>query len=377
MFKSKFKRCGTIAFALLAGCSSQGSNLPVTSIDPITSSTLQFAVGTFNRDGGQCAGNTTTLNIAASLRNSAGHSAVLTDSVTVFGPPNFSVGGNPGVNDGGAPNQILNSFGGQPLFGDGFGQAGVLLNANNNVSGLNGVQNFAGPPAWPEFNNGVFPPGFIGYPEGMWNNGMPTAAGNSCGDLTPLVGTYEMDVTIPTGVSTSDVLKATAALTSTVPLPKINTPTFVTDNNGGGTVTVDVPPGLSETFVNLSISNQACFPVQALNTGNGSTFPPTSVYTLMTRTAGTVQTMVLPDNLGPPGPGGARLHTICTAADNANFHLLNQQPGSGQIRLSAVGVDYPAYEASYPQSTTPTPILVGPNGQADVTQSLPSLTFSE
>ena len=63
---------------------------------------------------------------------------------------------------------------------------------------------------------------------------------------------------------------------------------------------------------------------------------------------------------------------MCTKADNQNPLNPNGEtpPYSGAIySVNAVGVDYPAYEMSYPQSTVPNPTITGTNGQADVTVS--------
>ncbi|GAC1652521.1 MAG: hypothetical protein NVS9B12_01970 [Vulcanimicrobiaceae bacterium] len=309
---------------------------------------------------------------------------MLTNSVTVFGPPGFVVGGLPGVYDGGAPNQILSSFMGEPLFGDGLGPAGTGLDANNSINTVPAIQNLAGPPAWPAFNDGTFPPGFLGYPEGMVANGLLDIQGpDGCDDFPVVAGPYEMDVTIPTspaGSQPTDVLKSTASLVSTTPLPNFPVPSFSSDGQGGGTISVNVPAGVSEAFVNVKVTNQACFPLQAQVNGNNYVATPSSLYTLMSRATGP-QTLVLPDNLGPPTQSGARLHTMCTAADNAAIPIggggQGRTPGAATLTVTAVGVDYPAYEASYPQSATPTPVLTGANGQADVTQSPQTPLFSE
>ena len=97
----------------------------------MTNSTLQFAVGVYQ--GYSNASGTllpiTTLNAVATLRNSAGQTAVLLDTPTIYGPSNFVAGTAPQY-DGGAPNQIVSGFSTTPLFGDGFGPAGIDLNAN-------------------------------------------------------------------------------------------------------------------------------------------------------------------------------------------------------------------------------------------------------
>ena len=66
---------------------------------------------------------------------------------------------------------------------------------------------------------------------------------------------------------------------------------------------------------------------------------------------------------------GHALHTFCTAADTQKYGT-----ASASYSLSAVGFDYPAFEASYPQSAAAAPAITngdGHHGQADITTANP------
>ena len=365
-----------LAFCLLGSCvtacgqNQVGIEQPQ-SVNPLQNATLQFALGTFHQanSGTTFNGPYVTFNVVGSLRNPFGQSAVLDDGVAILGPPNFIVDG---ATEGGAPNEILKALKSYPLFGDGLGEVGSALNANLNQS-LNGgiIQVLAGPPAWPVVTGGQYPAGFTAYPESVINRGL---IGNDGNPFTPVAGQYTMQVTVPVGYGgslTNQTMSVSATLSNITPLPPFPTPVFAPDGSGGGTVTVNVPPGVTEAFVNFTVSNQLCYPPSAL-TVSGSQAITISHYTLMTRQSG-AQTLVLPDNLGPPDPNtGNLLHTMCTKADNQN--PLTQVPAGTPLlgatyTVYAVGVDYPAYEQSYPNSTVPNPTLTGPNGQADATAS--------
>jgi hypothetical protein len=374
------KRCISVGLlCVLAACTSQqvGQQTPQF-VNPVTNAVLQFAVGTYYVDPSLIvpgSGDANPgLNIVGTFRNPAGNSDVLDDVVTIFGPPSF-VAGIPPSFDGGVPNQVLSSLKGTQLFGDSFGLVNTALDANLRVQDpppgtpASLAPFIAGPPAWPSVTGGLYPQQLVGYPESVLTT--PMLVGGLV--EAPVTGTWQLQVSVPLSTSNGGLtptMTATATLTNTTPLPLFIAPSFVPDDNGGGTITLNVPPGVTEAFVNLVVSNQICYPPPAVQ--NPQFNAVTSYYTLMTRQTGT-QTLVLPDNLGPPSPTtGNALHTMCTKADNQNPLNPNGEtpPYSGAIySVNAVGVDYPAYEMSYPQSTVPNPTITGAHGQADVTVS--------
>ena len=367
-----------LAVSALSACTSNAvAKLPVTSVDPLAGSTLQFAVGTYNDPQAQIVDPSSanpSLNVVATFRNAAGQSAVLTDSISIFGPSSFVAGAANTNYDGGLPNQILKSVAGDHVFGDSFGLIDPSLDANNSVANQTGPpptlnQFAAGPPAWPIINNGLNPQQLTGYPESVLTAGVRVA--NSA--IAPVLGPWTLQVTVPNGsLVPPETANATATLKSLAALPNFSKPVFTPDGNGGGSVQIVVPPGVTEAFVNISTGNQICYP--PLPVQNQLFNQVVSNYTLMTKTPGP-QTLVLPDNLGPPDPTtGQPLHSICTSSDDAN-HPLNPNGASPPYNygttffVRAVGVDYPAYEMAYPQSTSSAPQIVGANGQADVTLS--------
>ncbi len=108
--------------------------------------------------------------------------------------------------------------------------------------------------------------------------------------------------------------------------------------------------------------------------GSGACFPagpqggsPTVYYTLLTTGPG-LQTLTLPNNLGPAVPGQTT-HTLCTSADNIAASG-NPAATGDDFRVYAVGFDYPAFEAGDPtKALSQTPIITGASGQADITTS--------
>jgi hypothetical protein len=371
-----------LALALLGGCSSASvGQVSPQVVNPVSTATLQFAVGTYYNDPSTIvvgSGDANpAINVVATFRNQQGHSAVLTDNVTIFGPQNF-VAAAPGSAccDGGATNQVLKSLKGTILFGDGFGLVDTALDANYSVQNpppgtVGELYPFAaGPPAWPIVTGPLDPQQLTGYPESVEQT--PLAVSGTW--LAPVAGQWQLQVTVPLGTVNNGYsmpqMNANANLVTTNHLPLFPAPSFVPDGNGGGTIEINVPAGVTEAFVNFTVTNQICYPPPAVQ--NPEFNQITSNYTVMTRQTGP-QTLVLPDNLGPPAPKtGTLLHTMCTTADNQNPLNPNGEtpPYVGaKYSLNAVGVDYPAYEMAYPQSTVPNPTIVGANGQADVTVS--------
>ena len=178
-------------------------------------------------------------------------------------------------------------------------------------------------------------------------------------DVKPVAGTYKLDVaySINADASAYAHVDASTTLASVAPLAGFGTPVLVPQNDGSGLVTVNVPAAVTEAVI--LINDDAC---QLLPNGLTSQ----RYFALLTRQTGP-QTLLISSKLGPPDASGKQTDTFCTAADDA---LPNASTNHRAI-VSAVGFDYPAFEASYPQSTTPSPIVANAAGRADITTSAP------
>lgn len=218
---------------------------------------------------------------------------------------------------------------------------------------------YGGPPAFPSIGQTLFETGFVGYSLGFTDF-----------DVKPVVGAYHLYAAVPPAFTTPNnptpqpgpngtptpgpgVLAATAQLTSLKPLPELGIPTFSPDGRGGGTATLIVPAGIHETM--LVVGAQGC-PVSSIACQSDACDEAHSLsswYTIVTMKSGT-QKLTLPDTIGPVGSNGQASATIC--------------PGE-TYNVFAAGMDYPAYESSYPQNLSERPHITGPNGQADVTTS--------
>ncbi|MHB8364118.1 MAG: hypothetical protein ACYDEK_06015 [Vulcanimicrobiaceae bacterium] len=410
--KTLYRTLGlAVASALLAACATNGTaTIPGTTQANLNSNTLQFAVGTatIGQD------NTVGVNFVATLRQPNGLSGVLADTPTLTGPGGFLVpanaagaysGAGPNVdagtahmsgsvqvplNNAGLTNSTFGTFTG--VFSYGFGPfnsdqsitSGAYYPGNPNNSGGNGFTSsnygcsgnynpntggcigtgmvavaaqsgdptqpvpflsadpmdyLVGPPAVPFFNDGTFPTNFAGYPTGF----TPV-------EIAPIAGTYTLSVNVPAQNASPITYSKTATLASTTPLPAMAAPTFTSDTTGGGNGTVTVPAGVTETMVYI---------VDVHPNGNGTY---SSFYYAVGPIAGTgAQAYTLPDHLGPcsvPSTGcqnGANAGNSITAGDT--------------YFVSAVGYDYPAFEAGPPGNKQQNPAIVGANGQADITMS--------
>jgi hypothetical protein len=194
-----------------------------------------------------------------------------------------------------------------------------------------------GPPAVPFFNDGTFPTGFAGYSPGF-----------TVFETTPTVGTYNLSVLVPAQNASPVTYTASASLTGTTLGP--TSVTFTRDGSGGGSGTVTVPAGVTETLVyvvdvHISSSGSASALFYAVGplTGTGSV-----AYTL-------------PDNLGP---------CIGTGCQNGSGASPTLGPSSSDlVFVSAVGYDYPAFEAGPPGNKQQKPTIANASGQADITMS--------
>jgi hypothetical protein len=355
----------TLALAALGGliilpaCTSgQSAFQPPTTVANVGSqSKLQFQVGTANYNG------TPALNTVVTYRQTNGLSALL-DSTPVINLP-FTNTGAPAGNVDAGTTTITGSA--QPpngataantTFGTTVGAfAYGFLASNSSTTGANNSTFYPtanrspyygaaiGQTARPfyfgpgnsyvsNFKDGSFPSTFFGYPTGFTTFG-----------LTPVAGTYSLSVGLQGASTTVPTFTATTTLASLAMLGNFPTPTYTSDGVGGGTVTLNVPAGVTETLVEIADTT----------TGN--------YYSLVVRGTGP-QTATLAPNLGvitggvagpsinPPQPATATTPAV---------------PGDG-VRVIAVGFDYPALEAA--------PIGANPAQAPVINNSGAACTFS-
>ncbi|MHB8231203.1 MAG: hypothetical protein ACYDG0_10565, partial [Vulcanimicrobiaceae bacterium] len=337
---------------------------------------------------------TVGVNFVATLRQPNGLSGVLADTPTITGPGGFLVPANAAgaytgagpnadagtahmsgsvqvpLNNAGLTNSTFGTFTG--VFSYGFGPfnsdqsitSGAYYPGNPNNSGGNGFTSsnyygtgmvaaamatgdptqpvpflsadpmdyLVGPPAVPFFNDGTFPTNFAGYPTGF----TPV-------EIAPIAGTYTLSVNVPAQNASPITYSKTATLTSTTPLPAMAAPTFTSDTTGGGSGTVTVPAGVTETMVYIVDANAGLYYAVGPIAGTGA------------------QPYTLPDHLGRCSTPGAN----CENGANAG----NSITAGDTYFVSAVGYDYPAFEAGPPGNKQQNPAIVGANGQADITMS--------
>lgn len=340
---------------LLGGCSTHGASItPSVHQANLASNTLEFAVGTANI--GQT--GTVGLNTVVSYRQSNGNSAVLVDTPTLTGPAGFTVpsvksaGTDAGTNHiSGSPQQtnpalaVATTFGqAGGAFSYGFapfnsGQFGVALYPGNPplyaqpFYGATTLRYYGGPPAYPFFNDGTYPSGFAGYPQGftMFNT-------------APVGGTYNLSVLVPASNAAAITASATATLSDLNVLPTITSPTFVDDAAGtgaSGVVTIPSDPRIVETLVYVYDSTSGAYYTAGPISGTGA------------------QTYTIPGNLGACSSGAGCENT----KPNPTFTT------GDAIVVYAASFDYPAFEASPPGSKSANPTITGANGQADITTS--------
>ncbi len=376
-----------IALPLVAGCGNGGaSEPPVTSLDPASTSKMQFAVGmaTIASNGG--ASVAYGLNTVLTLRQADGLSGVLYSVPQILGPSSFNVltstqtgndvqsaGSDFGTNHitWGTLNQL--TWTGQPrgikdattgAFGYGFcpcnsdagpvnGTAPVYQAFNLPVYGNNEQRFYGGPPAFPAADPAVLALGWQGYSLGFTDFA-----------VQPVIGAYHLYAAVPPAYTTPQnptpspnpdgtptpapgVLAASAQLTSLQPLPVFSTPAFTPDGKGGGTVSVRVPSGATEAIVVVRAFG---------NSGTGVcvlAHTSDSFYTLVAQHAGVAQ-LPLADTIGPQTSSGQPSATLCPKST---------------YQIYAAGTNYPAYEAAYPVNLSQLPPIRGANGQADLTTS--------
>lgn len=375
-FSAAVALAGALAALGLSGCSAGdvGVQPRINAVDPIATSKLQFFVGVITVYVPSTGQTYYGLNTVETLRQPNGLSAVLTDTPYITGPPGF-VGQNDPVT-GQATNIISGSGPGIPcpstVFGCTGGAFGYGFAPDNPQPGtqnppfllfplpmMNGDRvpslpvYYGGPPAFPQFNNGTYPAGFLGYSPGFVTFLTP-----------PVLGQYKLDAVIPTGPNTSGTISTTALLTTTTPLPIMQPPQAFPDPNnpGGALIDIVVPPGVAETWVWVQ-DGGGCYPHSQGNSQNNQ------YYTIRTTQTG-AQQLVLPPNLGPTN-GSGTTPTICSALQNQQATGNPNAPGD-TYTVYAVGFDYPAFGAAYPFNLQQLPAVAASNGQVDVTTSQPA-----
>jgi hypothetical protein len=191
-----------------------------------------------------------------------------------------------------------------------------------------------GPPAVPDFHNATFPNGFLGYDSGF----VAFAA-------TPVVGAYNLHLTVPSatiGVNAA-TFDAPATLTTATPLAAEAVAPVIAATAGGGATFVVAPAP-------AGVTNQLLYIVDI----NGSSGSPT-FYTINAGAAG--GTLSLSNTSGPTTAQGA--HTAPFASGDTVYAYV-------------AGTDYDVLAAAPPLNTQQLPTLPA---QADVTVG-PIRTFA-
>ena len=371
-----------LAAAGLAACTAGQTGPPdIKGVNPLAISSLQFAVGTAN-----IGGVATGMNVLVTMRQANGQSAVLVNTPALSGPFTLplppatisdangstavvaGVGGSaPSQNETGAalplpvgcpaapciagvPQQTpgtplasfpyVSSFGTSGgAFGIGFAPANYTANgAPNSLTpyriplyaipgGFASITPWGGPPAYDPTGNGrgtrdgTFPVGVLGVALG-------TSVFNG---VTPSVGTYTMNVQIPSTGAVGTVT-ATSTLAAVTPLATIAPPSAFAGTAGGGpfTITHALPAGITGAYVTI------------LNRGTGGgcsatqASSPTAWYTFWVTASGTVT--VTNGNAPTQTTGGAAL---------PNGVLPVAACSGDAIRAWVIGFDYNHYALSY------------------------------
>ena len=196
-------------------------------------------------------------------------------------------------------------------------------------------------------------------------------------------GAFTLAIAISTigsggGTSTTTVTK-TAQLDAARVLPPIKAPVFTFNGKGGGSLSMALPHGVTEAYVQIVDYGPKGGPHDGATSGpsncqgpRGTHFAP--VYYTIEVTSAARATYHLPDMNGPnSATTGGRNNlkpspSICTAAQNSAKVAKGTQ--ADDIVVQAIGFNYPIYAAAHGliESTTPqNPRITGANGQSDIT----------
>jgi hypothetical protein len=248
---------------------------------------------------------------------------------------------------------------------------------------------WGGPPAFDPDGTGMGERDGAGAINGIDSFGDPYFLGVGEGvavvdGIIPSSGTYTLNVAVATigngGAVTTKTLSKNATLNTGIVLPTITAPPFAPDGNGGGTLTVTLPTGVTQAYIQIVDYGPGGGPNDGAATtpancqgARGTSFAPV-YYTLEVTSATTTYT--LPDAIGPnlaTSGGATNLEpspSICTAAQNTT--TIGSTTNGDDVVVQMVGFDYPVYAAALglTQSSTPEdPAITGSSGQADITIS--------
>lgn len=354
-----------VSGALLAGCSGALSTNG-TSVNPVVSQAnlgndkLEFAVGTANYQG------QTFLNTVVSYRQPNGLSAVLLDTPTIAGPSGFTVPAvaSAGVDGGtnhisGTAQVVPNNPAPPPATPSTFNQSGGAYSYgfapfNSSTTGAANypgnpalyaqpfycgkaapapvcgqLRFYGGSPAFPFFNDGTFPAGFLGYPQGFTMFG-----------ATPVSGQYTLTVNVPASNAAQQNVTANANLDATVVVGLPTLTGIAPDGKGGISGQITPGTGSTETLIYVRDVTKGVY------------------YTVGPITA--AGTFSLPDTLGPCSAKGCGANDTTPSISSGDTY-----------QVYAVSFDYPAFEAAPPANTSQSPTISNAKGQADLAVSAP------
>jgi len=420
------KFAAAVAAVAVTACSQSSFQPDVKgTVNPLTQTTLQFAVGTANIAG------TVGLNTISTLRQNGGASvgaSILSDAPTIVGPSGFVVPTAPDAysdaGKGSITGSLQTSLNTQPpstTFDPPWGGSTRTYNALASslgfipatltsasqtphlfpyalpfyagtnpalvatavpslcAPGQRTVFQFppAGTPKSPDIQLCYVggPPAFVASGHTSTQDGTfnPQDPGYQLGfvdfQAAPVAGAYTLNVTVPTGldqttgVSSFGTKTAVGQLASVTPLAGWTTaPTFASDGSGGGTITTNFAGGPGITEEYVELANQG--PASCTASGAAPFF-----YTFRV-SPGTVAVTV-PDNIGAAPPGTKQPHTLCTAAEDST--PTTPATTGDAVVVYGFAADYPLFSSAFPQSGGQTsPTIAGPNGQADITTSIAS-----
>jgi hypothetical protein len=249
----------TLAVGLGSCTTGQLNVTPPLTFSP-TNAALQMSVGTVN-----FAGSAAGLNVLETDRSPSGFTAIPVNTVVLTGPSGFAGpagSADPGSGAAAVPLGSHNdsfpvaSFTTNLAAADGFG-IGPPGSSSSSISPfpvqpqfLDAVSGavasfpaqlpiYGGQPAYPP------PSGPIGYPEGFYLLALSSP---------PPTGTYTLTVSYSQN-GNSGSQTATATLASNALLPTIAAPSYTSDGKGGGSGSVTIPAGITETFVQITATN--------------------------------------------------------------------------------------------------------------------------
>jgi hypothetical protein len=303
---------------------------------PPTQPGITAVATTFGQSGGAYAygfanANSTTsgaANYAQFVGGAGANNGIFADEANANIPPPVAI---PPVSGGpGKGNTSYNIYGGGTLATP--GDQGAYANAYMQpfyIATGSKIPFLLGPPAVPDFHNGTFPSGFLGYDSGFTIFSLTA---------TPVTGSYSLTVNVPSatlGVNAATFTQV-ATLTNPVALPVMPIPTIVDPGTGGASFVVAPAPA--------GVTNQVLYVIDvSFNSGR-----PTH-YTFNVPAAG--GTFVLSPTSGPLNSAGAGTKPFNTG---------------DSVYAYVVGADYDILALAPPVNTQQSPALPA---QADVSVS--------